>query len=283
MKSQIAREQNGNINLTITIPKEEVKKTWDHTVNEAAKNAKITGFRKGKAPKKLVEENLNIDKVTEEVLKILLPKSYIEAVKEHNLQPIINPKIHVESLGDAKDPKTLMERDWTFSATTCEAPKLELGNYKDAISKITAKSKIIVPGREIEQPKMDDIIKTLLDTVTISVPQILVEQEVERQLAHLLDDIKKLGLNLDQYLSSTGKTPQNLRDEYEQKAVNEMKFEFALSEIADKEHIVVEEKEIQEAIQKAKTDEERKNLETNKYLLARILRQQKTLDFLRNL
>lgn len=283
MKSVINRQQNRNIKLTIAIPKEEVKKTWDNTVEQAAKNAEITGFRKGKAPKKLVEENLDGEKVTEEVLKVLLPKAYAEAVKEHNLQPLINPKIHVESLGDVKTPTAIGEKDWVFQAITCEAPTVELGNYKDAIQKITAKSKIIVPGREGEEPKMDDIIKALLGTVTISIPQILVEQEVEQQLAHLLDDVKKLGLSLDQYLSSTGKTPQNLRDEYEQKAINEIKFEFALSEIADKEHITIEEKEIQEAIQKAKNDEERKNLEANKYLLARILRQQKTLDFLRNL
>ena len=46
---------------------------------------------------------------------------------------------------------------------------------------------------------------------------------------------------------------------------------------------MVEEKEIAEAIQAAKNDEEKKNLESNRYLLASILRQQKTLDFLKNL
>ena len=59
--------------------------------------------------------------------------------------------------------------------------------------------------------------------------------------------------------------------------------EFALQKIADTENISVEEKEIEEAITKAKDDAERQNLESNKYLLANIIRQQKTLDFLRQL
>ena len=59
--------------------------------------------------------------------------------------------------------------------------------------------------------------------------------------------------------------------------------EFALQKIATEEGITVEEKEVEEAIQKAKDEKERKHLETNRYLLASILRQQKTLDFLKNL
>ena len=62
-----------------------------------------------------------------------------------------------------------------------------------------------------------------------------------------------------------------------------MKLEFALQKIAEIEKIIIEQKEIDEAIQKAKDDNERKSLEGNRYLLAAILRQQKTLDFLLNL
>ena len=43
------------------------------------------------------------------------------------------------------------------------------------------------------------------------------------------------------------------------------------------------EKEIEEAIQAAKTETEKENLSQNRYLLASIIRQQKTLDFIRNL
>ena len=102
-------------------------------------------------------------------------------------------------------------------------------------------------------------------------------------MSQTLEDVKKLGLTLDQYLSSTGKNPQILREEYRKKAENDIKLEFTLLKIAEEEKIVVEEKEIEEAIKASKSDDERKNLEANRYLLASILRQQKTLDFLKNL
>ena len=102
-------------------------------------------------------------------------------------------------------------------------------------------------------------------------------------LAQTLEEIKKLGLSLEQYLSSTGKTAAVLRTEYENKADNDVRLEFALQKIAQTEKITIEEKEIDEAINQAKSDAERQNLTSNRYLLASILRQQKTLDFLRNL
>ena len=111
----------------------------------------------------------------------------------------------------------------------------------------------------------------------------LVDQEVDRLLSQTLNEIKSLGLSLDQYLASTKKTPEQLRAEYAQKAESDIKIEFALQKIAEAEKIVVEEKEVEEAITKAKSDQERASLESNKYLLANILRQQKTLDFLKNL
>lgn len=280
----IQKEPNGTIRLTITIPNANIKKTWEEVMAEIVKSAEIQGFRRGKAPRKLVEEKADKEKVREEVLKKLLPIAYTEAIKTQGIKPIINPKIHIEKL---EDPQTLSEQSeskgWQFTALTCETPKIKLGGYKENIKKITAKSKIIIPGKESIPAKFDDIVKALLDSVTAEIPGILIDNETDRLLSQTLEDVKKLGLTLDQYLSSTGKNPQTLREDYRKKAENDIKLEFALLKIAEEEKITVEEKEITEAINASKSDEERKNLENNHYLLASILRQQKTLDFLKNL
>lgn len=273
MTTALNKLPDGTIKLTITIPADLVKKTHEEVVNEMVKAASLPGFRKGKAPKKLIEEKLDKDIIREEVLKKLLPQAYLEAIREHNLRPIINPKIHVEKL----------EPDWQFTALTCEVPEIQLQNYKEAVQKLTAKEKIIVPGREPQKVPFEEIIKALLEAISVKIPAVLVSGEVDRLLSQTLDEVKKLGLTLDQYLASTGKTPETLRTEYEQKAENDIKLEFALQKIATEEKITVSEIEIEEAIQKAKSDEERKNLESNRYLLSSILRQQKTLDFLRSL
>lgn len=273
--SAIKREQDGTIVLTITIPADMVKKTQEAVTENVVKNANLPGFRKGKAPKKLVEESINPQRLSEETLKELLPQGYMEAVKTHNLRPVMNPKIHVEKLEEGKD--------WVFTATTAEMPQVTLKDYKKAIQGVTAKSKIVIPGKEQKVPNMDEIMKAFLEQVEITLPKVLIDQEADRLLAQTLDEIKRLGLTLDQYLASTGKTPEQLRTEYIAKATADMKFEFALQKVSEAEKITVGEKEIEEALQKAKDPQERANLEQNRYLLASILRQQKTLDFLRSL
>lgn len=274
-QSTIERKQDDTIQLTITLKKDDIQKLKEDIITHAVANSEITGFRKGKAPRSIIEPDLDNAKIHEEILRKLLPQAYLDAVTEHSLRPIMNPKIHVDKLEN--------DKDWVVTAVTCEMPDVKLNKYKDEIKKVTAASKIIIPGKEKKEPSLDDVVKALLSQTQVTVPNILIDQEVDRLLAQTLDEIKRLGLTLDQYLSSTGKKPEDLRAEYVIKAQNDIKLEFVLQKVAESEKIIVEEKEISEAVQKAKDPIERENLGKNQYVLASILRQQKTLDFLKNL
>jgi trigger factor len=274
-KASIERQENGTIKLTIQLPWSEVKRVREEVINEAVNTAELPGFRKGKAPRAQVEKTINPTKLTDEILKRLLPQAYIETVQKENIRPIMNPKIQIEKIDEGED--------WQFTALTAEAPEVELGKYKDAVKKVTAKSKIAIPGQEVQEPNFDEIMKAVMDELSVTIPDLLIEQEVDRQLSHTLEEIKQLGLTLDQYLASTGKTPETLREEYATKATHDLKLELTLQKIAETEKITVSEAEINEAVQQAKNPKERENLEANRYLLASILRQQKTLDFLKNL
>lgn len=276
-KTHIEKQPDGTIKVVITLSQDIIAKTGNIAIEELAKQANVAGFRKGKAPKDLAANQLNPDQVREEILKKLLPQAYMEAVQEHSLKPIMNPKMHIEKIEEGKD--------WVFNALTCEMPFVDPGDYKQNIKKVTAKSKIIIPGKEQEnkKPAMDEIMKILLADAKATIPAVLVDQETDRLLSQLLNDIKRLGLSLDQYLGSTGRTSEDLRKEYVKRAEDDIKLEFILQKIAELEKIAVDEKEIDEAVQKAKSPEEKQHMESNKYLLAGILRQQKTLDFLINL
>ena len=275
MKSVLTKQEDGTITLTITIPQKEITKTREEVVDDTVKNTTLPGFRKGMAPRKLVVEKLQKTALQEDILKKLLPVSYAEAIKEHQLKPIVSPKIHVEKLPE--------DKDWIFTATTCEMPNIHLGEYRKKVNDVTAKNKIIVPGKEAQEPNMEEIVKAILDEVKLTLPRVLLDSETERLLAQLLDEIKSLGLSLDQYLASTHKSIEQLKKEYEERAKRDLMFEFALQKIADEENIAVEQKEIDEALAAARDQNERKNLQANTYLLATILRQQKTLDFLKHL
>lgn len=276
-KTQIERLEDGTIKVIITLPQDKIAETGNLVIDQLAKDATVPGFRKGKAPKDMAAGQLNPERVREEILKVLLPQAYMEAVQEHDLKPIMNPKMHVEKIEEGKD--------WIFNALTAEMPKVDPGNYKKNVQGVTAKSKIVVPGKENEakKPALEDIMKAILTDAKVKVPKVLVEQEADRLLSQLLNDIKRLGLSLDQYLATTNRKPKDLRAEYEKRAEEDIKLEFVLQKIAELEKITIEEKEVEEAIQKAQNPAEKEQMEANRYLLAGILRQQKTLDLLMNL
>ena len=102
-------------------------------------------------------------------------------------------------------------------------------------------------------------------------------------LSNLIDQVKKLGLTVEQYLASTNRTNESIRQEYTDQSRRTITLEFALEEIADKEGILVSDDDVAAVIQSAKNEEEKKSMETQRYYLATILRRQKTLDFLSSL
>jgi FKBP-type peptidyl-prolyl cis-trans isomerase (trigger factor) len=275
--SVVDRQADGTIKITITLPLKDVERTSEEVVGQMVKDVRVPGFREGKAPLDMAKGNLNPEHVRENVLKKLLPPAYMEAIQENNIKPIMNPKMHVEQV----EP----DKDWVFAALTCELPEIELGSFKKEVQKLTSKSKIVVPGKEEEgkKPSLDEVVKAVLTSAKVQVPQVLVEQETDRLLSQLLSDIKRLGMSLEQYLGSTKRSAEDLRAEYAARAQEDIKLEFVLQKIAETEKVTVDEKEIEEAISKAKDPAEKANMEGNRYLLAGIIRQQKTLDFLMNL
>src|SRR3972149_10554055 len=210
MSSTLKKLPKATFELIIAFSWPEVQEVLEKLTAELAKEVEVKGFRKGKAPKKLAEEKIDKDKVFQEAIKKLVPEAYLEAVKKHDLKPIINPKIELVTFKE--------EEDWVFKATSCEKPEVELGSYQDAIKKITAKSKIVLPGKEPQPPKLEELIQAVLESVNMEIPDLLVENEVNRSLAKLLDEIKALGLTVEQYLSSVGKSVEQLRNEYTQKS-----------------------------------------------------------------
>ena len=116
MNSQILKHQDGTIELTITIPLPVIEKARNEVLDEHTKVEELPGFRKGMAPRDLVEKSLSPDHIREDVLRKILPTEYVEAVNEHKINPVLNPKINVTKLEDGKE--------WEFKALTAEAPTI---------------------------------------------------------------------------------------------------------------------------------------------------------------
>lgn len=282
MESQLKRDIDGTLMFSIKVPAKDVEKIRAEVTESLAKNVEVSGFRKGKAPKNLAEKNLSKDAVREEMLKRILSDTYAKAVSTHKIKPIVYPRVHVEVFEEGTD--------LDYTAETCEEPEVTLKNYKDEVKKVTAAPKIILPGKDPSpstisgsgqgKPNLDEILNAILKTTQITVSKVLIDQEANRLLSQFLDELKTLGMTLEQYLSSRGKTGEALRSEYMQKAENDLKIEFILRKIADTEKITVEKKDIDEALATIKDEKQKQALRENPYLLASLIRQQKTLDFL---
>lgn len=280
MTSALNKLPNGTIELTITIPGKRVSKLYDQAVQALAKAAEVKGFRKGKAPKKLVEEGLNKSKIYEEVLKELVPQVYVEAVKEHKLTPIVNPKIQVISA--EKD------KDWQILALTCELPEVKLSDYKGVVRKALAAEKIWTPGKEEDKEKKQEkeenrlrkVFEVLLETVKLKVPAMLIEDEINRMLSRLLEQTNRLGLTVEQYLSSIGKTSEQLRAEYRKTAEEQIKLELILSTIAEEQGIKIKESEVEAMIKATPDEKARQALDTpaQRAYIRQILRKRAVID-----
>lgn len=267
------------IELNVTISQEEVKKAYEEALKRIAENAEIKGFRKGKAPVNLVEKEIDKKVIYEEALKDLIQDSYRKAVEQENLRPLIPPKAELISTEEGKD--------WSIRFTVCVKPKVTLKNYKSAITSLKAskKPKLIVPGKpepdeKETKPTLDEILTTLLTESDVEISDLLAEEEANRQLSKLVDQLQKLGVTVDQYIASKNTTIENLRAGYLNQARDTLKLEFILDEIANSENITVGEADIQKALDTVSDEKEKEALKKETYYLSAIIRKQKTLEHL---
>lgn len=282
----LIKKDDGSIEITIIIPWESVKSAYQEALNNAIGQVELPGFRKGKAPANIVEEHISKTKLYEDAIKQIIPQAYQEAVTHEKLHPVIMPRVE---LTDAKE-----EADWKVTAVTCEKPTVILREYKKAIVELVSskRNKIWVPGQEPKneadqkkeeserKPTLDELLKTLYKAVSVNLPAILIEQEVNKLLSHLVDQTKRVGLSVEQYLTSTGKNMEAVKKEYEEEAKRTLTLEFSLEAIADSEGVLVSDDDIENVIKSAKTEEEKQSLTKQRYYLAEILRRQKTIAFL---
>ncbi len=290
--TQPEKKPDGTVTFQITIPNKEVKEAYEKVVTLAVAETELSGFRKGKAPKDMVIEKIGKKKLYTHVLQHLLPNTYAEAVAEHKLKPISNPKIEAKSLEE--------DKDWILEVTLAEKPQFDLGNYKKVVSETLAATKIWVPGKAgsaqvntagktqatNHQPSTDEklnkIFAALITAIPISLPEILVEEQLNHSLSQLIEQLQRLGLTLDQYLVSLGKTSPELRKNYRQQAEEELKLELILNEIGNTLGIAVGDEEIAELIKAVGDEKLQDRLKTpnQRSIIAANLRKRKIIDAL---
>ncbi|KUK78930.1 MAG: trigger factor [Microgenomates bacterium 39_7] len=284
---KVSRLKDNTIKIEAKIPQQEIKKEYDQALEKLQKTTEIKGFRKGRAPKERVEKVVGQNEIYQQAINQLLPKVYQKAIEENQLKPIIAPQAKLVSAKEGED--------WLVEFTTCELPEIDLNDYQEKIKKTFAKEAIWTPEKDKKDKKnppdeslkkaekFQKIIDILVKSVEVVLPEVLITNEVNQKLANLIEKTEKMGLSLEQYLATLGKTIDSIKDEYRQESEKNWKLELALNKIADKEKIVVSEQDIEEALRKIENKKEKAQLSNQRYMLSSMIRRQKTLEFLQSL
>ena len=118
MKVTNEKTENSQVFLTIEMEPAEVETSLEASYHRLAKKTRIPGFRKGKAPRAVLEGYLGKEILLEDTLNNLLPKAYENAVKEQKIEAVAQPHIEVTQT----DPVV-------FKAIVPLMPTIELGDY----------------------------------------------------------------------------------------------------------------------------------------------------------
>lgn len=107
--------------LKVEIPKEKIDDEWQEQLKELCRMADLPGFRKGKAPRSLVERKFG-DRLMEDVKQKLVSSTYEEAVEKNKLSPVGEPEI--------SDVNMELGKPLNFEVTMEVLPTFEIGEYK---------------------------------------------------------------------------------------------------------------------------------------------------------
>lgn len=123
MKATAEKIENNKVKLKIQVDAQDFEKALDKSYMKNKGKFLIPGFRKGKAPRKLIERYYGEGVFYEDAFNEIFHEVYWKAVEENGLEPVDYPTVEeIEQIGSGKD--------LVFTASVVVKPEVELGQYK---------------------------------------------------------------------------------------------------------------------------------------------------------
>lgn len=139
--------ENHKVVLTIEVPAEELDKGIKAACKSLANRVNIPGFRKGKAPRRILEMNIGKEAILDEAFDRVAQKAFDEALKQENLDPVDRPQVDIVTLEEGKDV--------VFKATITPVPEVTLGEYKGL--------KVAKDVVEVKDEQVEEQVKNILN------------------------------------------------------------------------------------------------------------------------
>ena len=141
-KKQLPKSQ---VELTIEVPAKDLEPHLNEAAKQISKDTKIAGFRPGKAPRKIVQQNVGEFKLWQEAVNLALPQLYFKAITENKIEAIGQPEVKLEKMAP--------NNPLVFKAIISYLPGIELPDYK--------KMKVAKKKANIDDKKLEGALKEL--------------------------------------------------------------------------------------------------------------------------
>ena len=139
MSLQVEKLEKNMAKLTIEVSAEDLEKALEKAYQKQKSRISLPGFRKGKAPRKMIESMYGKGVFMEDAVNSLVPQEYTKALGECDLEIVSQPEINVTQM---EPGKALI-----FTADVAVKPEVTLGDYKGVE---VPKSEIAVTDEEVE-------------------------------------------------------------------------------------------------------------------------------------
>ncbi len=122
MEYSVEKLSGNKVKITFTAPAADFEEAVQKAYLKVRGQISVPGFRKGKAPRRLIESMYGSAVFYDDALEILFPDAYTKAVTESGIEPVSRPEVDVETIEKGKDV--------VFTAEVYVMPEVKLGDYK---------------------------------------------------------------------------------------------------------------------------------------------------------
>jgi trigger factor len=153
VKTKVEELPESRVRLEVEVPEADVRHAFEHAASDLADSLRIPGFRKGKAPARIVAARVGREAVWQEALRSHLDGWFWNAAETSGIRPVANPEVEVQDLPAEGDP-------FRFTATVAVLPKPDVADW----------TQLEVPAVEPEIPA--DLIDLELERVRETVAEL---------------------------------------------------------------------------------------------------------------
>jgi trigger factor len=184
VSKEISRLEHSAVKLTLTVAKDEVRSAYDKLVDKYAKSFQIPGFRKGKAPKNILERKLG-DALKGEAIAFILEEATASIFESKDELPLDARPLPYSTPNIDNMPDLNLEADLVFTLTYDTMPAVQLGPWKGVEIEVP---EVVIGGEDIQreleiirernavvQDRDDDALAAAGDVVTVNYAELTPE------------------------------------------------------------------------------------------------------------